>query len=150
MTTQGTACYMLLSTIAFLIVMTLINRTPTSVLYRYNVGVAVHAGNYYNKKVYTCSMVPNVQSIREYQNVPNSYMLFTKVSMRLCINHSLCSAVHNYDSLCRRSSRSPIMLSILLVYIHISSTCTIQSIMMFHLTHLREPYRYYYTSGLCM
>ena len=115
MTTQGTACYMLLSTIAFLIVMTLINRTPTSVLYRYNVGVAVHAGNYYNKKVYTCSMVPNVQSIREYQNVPNSYMLFTKVSMRLCINHSLCSAVHNYDSLCRRSSRSPIMLSILLV-----------------------------------
>ena len=28
-----------------------------------------------------------------------------------------CSAVHNYDSLCRRSSRSPIMLSILLVYI---------------------------------
>ena len=32
------------------------------------------------------------------------------------INHSLCSAVHNYDSLCRRSSHSPIMLSILLVY----------------------------------
>ena len=99
--------------------MTLINRTPTSVLYRYNVGVAVHAGNYYNKKVYTCSMVPDVQSIREYQNFPNSYMLFTKVSMRLCISHSLCSAVHNYDSLCRRSSRSPIMLSILLVYMYI-------------------------------
>ena len=35
--------------------------------------------------------------------------------MHLSINHSLCSAVHNYDSLCRRSSRSPIMLSILLV-----------------------------------
>ena len=29
---------------------------------------------------------------------------------------SVCIAVHNYDSLCRRSSRSPIMLSILLVY----------------------------------
>ena len=99
--------------------MTLINRTPTSVLYRYNVGVAVRAGNYYNKEVYTCSMVPDVQSIREYQNFPKSYMLFTKVSMRLCISHSLCSAVHNYDSLCRRSSRSPIMLSILLVYISI-------------------------------
>ena len=39
----------------------------------------------------------------------------TKVSMHLSISHSLCSAVHNYDSLCRRSSRSPIMLSILLV-----------------------------------
>ena len=35
--------------------------------------------------------------------------------MHLSISHSLCSAVHNYDSLCRRSSRSPIMLSILLV-----------------------------------
>ena len=32
----------------------------------------------------------------------------TKVSMHLSISHSLCSAVHNYDSLCRRSSRSPI------------------------------------------
>ena len=53
-----------------------------------------------------------VHSIREYQN---SYLLFTKVSMHLSISHSLCSAVHNYDSLCRRSSRSPIMLSILLV-----------------------------------
>ena len=61
----------------------------------------------------------------------------TKVSMHLSI--ILCSAVHNYDSLCRRSSRSPIMLqhsssydslyrrssrspvilSILLVYIYI-------------------------------
>ena len=41
----------------------------------------------------------------------------TKVSMHLSISHSLCSAVHNYDSLCRRSSRSPIMLSILLVII---------------------------------
>ena len=39
----------------------------------------------------------------------------TKVSMHLSISHSLCSAVHSYDSLCRRSSRSPIMLSILLV-----------------------------------
>ena len=39
----------------------------------------------------------------------------TKVSMHLSISQSLCSAVHNYDSLCRRSSRSPIMLSILLV-----------------------------------
>ena len=39
----------------------------------------------------------------------------TKVSMHLSISHSLCSAVHNYDSLCRRSSHSPIMLSILLV-----------------------------------
>ena len=39
----------------------------------------------------------------------------TKVSMHLSISHSLCSAVHNYDSLCGRSSRSPIMLSILLV-----------------------------------
>ena len=39
----------------------------------------------------------------------------TKVSMHLSISLSLCSAVHNYDSLCRRSSRSPIMLSILLV-----------------------------------
>ena len=58
-----------------------------------------------------------VHSIREYQNLPNSYLLFTKVSMHLSISHSLCSAVHNYDSLCRRSSRSPIMLSILLVYI---------------------------------
>ena len=56
-----------------------------------------------------------VHSIREYQNFPNSYLLFTKVSMHLSISHSLCSAVHNYDSLCRRSSRSPIMLSILLV-----------------------------------
>ena len=46
----------------------------------------------------------------------------TKVSMHLSINHSLCSAVHNYDSLCRRSSRSPIMLSILLV---IYSLCTL-------------------------
>ena len=35
--------------------------------------------------------------------------------MHLSISHSLCSAVHNYDSLCRRSSRSPIMLNILLV-----------------------------------
>ena len=41
----------------------------------------------------------------------------TKVSMHLSISHSLCSAVHNYDSLCRRSSRSPIMLSIVLVYL---------------------------------
>ena len=56
-----------------------------------------------------------VHSIREYQNFPNSYLLFTKVSMHLSISHSLCSAVHNCDSLCRRSSRSPIMLSILLV-----------------------------------
>ena len=39
----------------------------------------------------------------------------TKGSMHLSISHSLCSAVHSYDSLCRRSSRSPIMLSILLV-----------------------------------
>ena len=39
----------------------------------------------------------------------------TKVSMHLSISHSLCSAVHSYDSLCGRSSRSPIMLSILLV-----------------------------------
>ena len=62
---------------------------------------------------------------REYQNYPNSYLLFTKVSMHFSISHSLCSAVHNYDSLCsavhnydslcRGSSRSPIMLSILLV-----------------------------------
>ena len=58
-----------------------------------------------------------VHSIREYQNSPNSNLLFTKVSMHLSISHSLCSAVHNYDSLCRRSSRSPIMLSILLVLI---------------------------------
>ena len=58
-----------------------------------------------------------VHSIREYQNSPNSYLLFTKVSMHLSISHYLCSAVHNYDSLCRRSSRSPIMLSILLVLI---------------------------------
>ena len=43
----------------------------------------------------------------------------TKVSMHLSISHSLCSAVHNYDSLRRRSSRSPIMLSILLVYLFI-------------------------------
>ena len=41
----------------------------------------------------------------------------TKVSMHLSISHSLCSAVHSYDSLCRRSSRSPIMLSILLVIV---------------------------------
>ena len=46
----------------------------------------------------------------------------TKVSMHLSISHSLCSAVHNYESLCRRSSRSPIMLSILLVY-RIVSAC---------------------------
>ena len=39
----------------------------------------------------------------------------TKVSMHLSISHSLCSAAHSYDSLCRRSSRSPIMLSIVLV-----------------------------------
>ena len=39
----------------------------------------------------------------------------TKVSMHLSISHSLCSAIHNYDSLCRHSCRSPIMLSILLV-----------------------------------
>ena len=56
-----------------------------------------------------------VFSVSEYQNFPNSYLLFTMVSMHLSISHSLCSAVHNYDSLCRRSSRSPIMLSILLV-----------------------------------
>ena len=56
-----------------------------------------------------------VSTVSEYQNFPNSYLLFTKVSMHLSISHSLCSAVHNYDSLCRRSSRSPIMLSILLV-----------------------------------
>ena len=31
----------------------------------------------------------------------------TKGSMHLSISHSLCSAVHSYDSLCRRSSRSP-------------------------------------------
>ena len=93
-------------------------------MYRYNVGVAVRAGNYYNKEVYTCSMVPDVQSIREYQNFPKSYMMLTKVSMRLCISHSLCSAVHNYDSLCRRSSRSPIMLSILLViYTYVRTRC---------------------------
>ena len=53
-------------------------------------------------------MVPDVQSIREYQNFPNSYLLFTKVSMHLSISHSLC----------RRSSRSPIMLSILLVLLN--------------------------------
>ena len=58
-----------------------------------------------------------VSTVSEYQNFPNSYLLFTKVSMHLSISHSLCSAVHNYDSLCRRSSRSPIMLSILLVII---------------------------------
>ena len=56
-----------------------------------------------------------VFSVSEYQNFPNSYLLFTMVSMHLSISHSLCSAVHNYDSLCRRSSCSPIMLSILLV-----------------------------------
>ena len=56
-----------------------------------------------------------VSTVSEYQNFPNSYLLFTKVSMHLRISHSLCSAVHNYDSLCRHSSRSPIMLSILLV-----------------------------------
>ena len=56
-----------------------------------------------------------VSTVSKYQNFPNSYLLFTKVSMHLSISHSLCSAVHNYDSLCRRSSRSPIMLSILLV-----------------------------------
>ena len=60
-----------------------------------------------------------VFSVSEYQNFPNSYLLFTMVSMHLSISHSLCSAVHNYDSLCRRSSRSPIMLSILLVYLFI-------------------------------
>ena len=60
-----------------------------------------------------------VSTVSEYQNFPNSYLLFTKVSMHLSISHSLCSAVHNYDSLCRRSSRSPIMLSILLVYLYI-------------------------------
>ena len=38
-----------------------------------------------------------------------------KLACTLSISHSLCSAVHNCDSLCRRSSRSPIMLSILLV-----------------------------------
>ena len=64
------------------------------------------------KNIYTCSMVPDIQSIREYQNFPNSYLLFTKVSMHLSISHSLCSTVF---SLCRCSSRSPIMLSILLV-----------------------------------
>ena len=37
-----------------------------------------------------------VHSIREYQNFPNSYLLFTKVSMHLSISHSLCSAVHNW------------------------------------------------------
>ena len=64
-----------------------------------------------------------VHSIREYQN---SYLLFTKVSMHLSISHSLCSAVHNYDSLCRRSSRSPIMLSILLVINYVYDiTCVI-------------------------
>ena len=69
-----------------------------------------------------------VHSIREYQNFPNSYLLFTNVSMHLSISHSLCSAVHNCDSLCSavhncdslcrrrpRSSRSPIMLSIRVV-----------------------------------
>ena len=61
-----------------------------------------------------------VHSIREYQNFPNNYVLFTKVSMHLGISHSLCSAVHNYDALCRRSSRSPIMLSILLVIRNVS------------------------------
>ena len=40
-----------------------------------------------------------------------------KLACTLSISHSLCSAVHNCDSLCRRSSRSPIMLSILLVII---------------------------------
>ena len=42
--------------------------------------------------------------------------------MHLSISHSLCSAVHNYDSLCRRSSRSPIMLSILLVGASVSES----------------------------
>ena len=55
----------------------------------------------------------------------------TKVSMHLSISHSLCSAVHNYDSLCRRSSRSPIMLSILLVYeIVIFSFFTLYSLLL--------------------
>ena len=61
-----------------------------------------------------------VHGIREYQN---SYLLFTKVSMYLGISHSLCSVVHNYDSLCRRSSRSSIMLSILLVICSMFTTC---------------------------
>ena len=71
-----------------------------------------------------------VHSIREYQNFPNSYLLFTKVSMHLSISYSLCSAVHNYDSLCRRSSRSPIMLSILLVIIFLfnHSHCTFTAV----------------------
>ena len=75
-----------------------------------------------------------VHSIREYQNFPNSYLLFTKVSMHLSISHSLCSAVHNYDSLCRRSSRSPIILSILLVMIH----CAVQYIIMIHCAGVRS------------
>ena len=45
----------------------------------------------------------------------------TKVSMHLSISHSLCSAVHNYDSLCGRSSRSSIMLSILLVLLLVNA-----------------------------
>ena len=43
-----------------------------------------------------------------------------KLACTLSISHSLCSAVHNCDSLCRRSSRSPIMLSILLVLVIIA------------------------------
>ena len=91
-----------------------------------------------------------VFSVSEYQNFPNSYLLFTMVSMHLSISHSLCSAVHNYDSLCRRSSRSPIMLSILLVYIigasvseHPlgSSTCPLSVCLYIYI------YIYYWASG---
>ena len=60
-----------------------------------------------------------------------SNLLFTKVSMQLSISHSLCSAVHNYDSLCRCSSRSPIMLSILLVILTIMYVCMYVCICMY-------------------
>ena len=48
----------------------------------------------------------------------------TKVNMHLSISHSLC----NYDSLRRRSSRSPIMLSILLVSIIFWARVTLASV----------------------
>ena len=73
-----------------------------------------------------------VSTVSEYQNFPNSYLLFTKVSMHLSISHSLCSAVHNYDLLCRRSSRSPIMLSILLVIIMRSTMAKLWLYYMMH------------------
>ena len=79
----------------------------------------------------------------------------SQVSMHLSISHSLCSAVHNYDSLCRRSSRSPIMLSILLVNYLVATSfksheiCRINCLIALHIPHVVLAITLYTTKMRC-